>query len=195
MKERPILFSGPMVRAIIEGRKTQTRRVIKPQPERVEYLHVGGGVEWPCCPTVDGCMKAMHCPYGVPGDSLWVRETWADRFQDDWYIYRADNNPEHAGVKWKSPIHMPRRASRITLPIVNVRAERLQDITHNDVFAEGCPIDTKASGCVAGEWQTDRKMKAAAWFADLWNSINGKKHPWDSNPWVWVIEWDEAVIA
>jgi hypothetical protein len=141
MKERPILFSGPMVRAILEGRKTQTRRIVKPQPmsvRRAEACAVDGDV----IIRIDGTLAKLrtsrgrdagaagimneyaYAPYGVPSDRLWVRETWGPC--DGGFCYKADNEdaiPD--GGKWKPSIHMPRWASRITLEVKRVRVERL----------------------------------------------------------------------
>jgi hypothetical protein len=160
MNERPILFSGEMVRAILEGRKTQTRRVIKPQL-RINY----------------------KCPYGQPGDRLWVRETWQCFKPNTEEIinpntvniralaYRATN--EWRG-KWRPSIHMPRWASRITLEITAVRVERLQDIGEVDAMREGDPTCENTH---------------IDWFRALWDSINAKRgYSWESNPWVWVVE-------
>ena len=150
MKERPILFSAPMVMAILAGTKTQTRRVIKPQPS-----------------------VAQNCPYGTPGDHLWVKETfWTG---GDAVNYRADGEmPEYMRdvSRWKPSIFMPRKLSRITLEILDVRVERVQDISEEDAKDEGGLYG-------AGSYRDG--------FAVLWDSINGKKHPWESNPWCWVL--------
>jgi hypothetical protein len=185
MKERPITFSGEMVRAILDGRKTQTRRVIKPQPEHVwgfgvrhddpEYFsaHVrysGGHQPDPW----------IHCPYGKPGDRLWVRETFAYSFQGLDCIYKAD---DYHGIfafegPWKPSIFMPCWASRITLEITGVRVERLVDITDSDCYAEGI---TSLQNDILGEPYYSYK--------ELWDSINAKRgYLFASNPWVWVIE-------
>lgn len=155
MKERPILFSGPMVRAILEGRKTQTRRVVKPQPEMVEDRTTK---PWEGCPaTLLRLLEATgrDCPYGQPGDRLWVREAFMyscagaenERGYDDCIEYRADFGKKivfpgmpHADdidCKWRPSIHMPRWASRITLEVTGARVERLQQISETDAQAEG----------------------------------------------------------
>lgn len=180
MKERPILFSAPMVRAILEGRKTQTRRVIKPQPEsHLDPDSVKGAWE-------SGFID-VKCPYGQPGDRLWVRETFAwlpDGLNADQnhgrYHYRADGD---LAVKWQPSIHMPRIASRITLRIKDVRVERLQDISDADALAEG--VD---------QTNTSIRGYAAERFKRLWSSINGADS-WHSNPWVWVIEFKKVEAA
>jgi hypothetical protein len=209
VKERPILFSGPMVRAILEGRKTQTRRVIKPQPETA-------WVEWMININLNGDNRywvegepTMHlnmekdyedkgeCPYGKPGDRLWVRETFATRhpydLEEEHLTYRADylglsEGILSAGWGWRPSIFMPRAASRITLEVTGVRVERLQDISEADAIAEGVytndqaieklglPADTKLTGSCVDKYRI------------VWESINAKKYPWESNPWVWVIE-------
>lgn len=221
-KSRPILFSGPMVRAILEGRKTQTRRVIKPQPpdewlpsemtdihkmwsdgsfpmQNGEPIIKGWGVvnesgDW-------GCV----CPHGKPGDNLWVRETWqalTRRFgveynpkvylDPDWekwhkYYRATDGGLLPDDSHWRPSIFMPRWVCRIELEITNVRVERLQSISEVDAIAEGVytnkqaveklglPADTKLSGSCVDKYRI------------VWESINGKKYPWVSNCWVWVI--------
>lgn len=190
MRERPILFSAPMVRALLAGTKTQTRRVVKP-----------------CKDHFWGCELAPHelageanggdydnCPYGVPGDRLWVRETFAkiDGQTQPWIEtdYRAtythgDRLGDTLGVKkrWTPSIHMPRAASRILLEITGVRVEKLQDISEADAWAEGCSAD--ADGGQRSAAAAD--PTARDWYADLWEQINGTG-AWDANPWVWVIE-------
>jgi len=206
MKERPIIFSGEMVRAILDGRKTQTRRVVKPQPtwedpvktiegEWMDYedAHIVDHAAWEC----GGLPHGRKCPYGQPGDRLWVRETW-------WPIggfwsthigticsaeirYRADDRVLYQScpdefkrnyqnpMGWRPSIHMPRWASRITLEVTDVRLERVQDITRDDAWQEG----------VSNSPEYDCVTK----FISLWNLINAKRPgcSWDYNPWVWVI--------
>ena len=187
MKERPILFSGPMVRAIIEGRKTQTRRVIKPQPapqESVQYDTITGQAVY----ESDESSRIIDCPYGGPFSRLWVRESL--KFDpDNGWLYAAGPSvmtekecEQHHGqldridFSYSRPscpsIHMPRKASRITLEIVAVRVERLQSISYDDAVAEG----------IEHEYP-----KAVAQYRDLWEQINGPGS-WDANPWVWVVE-------
>lgn len=200
MKERPILFSGEMVRAILAGRKTQTRRVIKGDPELTEN---GGfsyadrkGNRWLCgmgtdrAGTIRNFMKSWPCPYGQPGDRLWVRET---HMIEDYYadgkqvvLYRADYEDKILGKGWKPSIHMPRWASRITLEITGVRVERLNDISEQDAAAEGVE---KAFGSSYKHYLDDKKDcgYATASFSSLWESINGAGS-WQQNPWCWVIE-------
>ena len=160
MKERPIIFSTPMVKAILDGRKTQTRRVIKDQP--------------PLSMRDMFKPKNLKCPYGQVGDRLWVRETFKPYNCMGGFAYKADGDLS-TGFPWKPSIHMPRGASRITLEITESRAERLQDISEEDAKAEGVKCCPNAV--------SDYKHH----FMILWDSINGKKYPWDSNPWVWVI--------
>lgn len=173
MKERPILFNGEMVRAILAGRKTQTRRAVKPQP--VEGCWMGGprnGV-WDERTGMAWFGQTWRCPCGVSGDCLWVRETWCsdpEPSQPERVCYRATAGDE-SFIRWKPAIHMPRWASRITLEIAEVRVQRLQDISEEDARAEGVENVYCARDC----------------FADLWDSINGKRAPWSSNPWVWAI--------
>lgn len=185
MKERPILFSAPMVRAILAGNKTQTRRVMKPQPAWIGE---------PSVPfkTPDADPKGIiACTYGQPGDRLWVRESTKMRpfFPGSDAIcgaYSADDEPvlneQGFDLAWwySKPacpsIHMPRWACRIVLEIVGVRVERLNEISQADTVAEGMRANT-------GPWV----HHTIADFRQLWGEINGKDS-WDSNPWVWVVE-------
>ena len=213
MKERPIMFSAPMVRALLEGRKTQTRRALKPQPPAgTGPLGIGWyaeaivrrngemepGTHRVCGAWSDDGEWTLECPYGEPGDRLRVKETWmyrdwtedgrpyigyraggdelkhppanhCERVADTWAQLSARNRPDGEPAcdsRWRSPIFMPRWASRITLEIVSIRVERVQSISDADAVAEGVR---------PGE------------YAALWDSINGKTYPWASNPWVWVL--------
>ena len=196
MKERGIIFNGEMVRAILEGRKVQTRRIVKPQPDEdgLARLRVG--------PWMDTSEKIYRCPCGEVGDRLWVRETWQAihcycdehgyvdevRFASSipkqktkyWHpVYEVDGhdkNREDRGYPWRPSIHMPRWASRITLEITGVRVERLNDISEADARAEGAPTEL----CLIGE-------RHDLGFRTLWKSIYGAES-WQANPWVWVIE-------
>ena len=165
--KKPILFSGEMVKAILDGRKTMTRRVVNPQ-FTVNIM------------ADDGSWKWLKCPYGKPGDTLWVRETFAVNCVGghDFVFYRADCGSDGDGAKWKPSIFMPRKHSRINLHITEVRAERLQAISEADMMAEGITHDPQI----------------ATWlkFASLWNSINeGRGYGWDANPWVWVVSFEK----
>ena len=180
MKERPILFSAPMVRAILDGRKTQTRRIVKNigiVPGIGEILKGSDDIkEWP-----------ELCPYGKPGDRLWVRETFC--YHDDlaMYLYKAD---DVTCCKWKPSIHMPRIASRILLEVVNVRVERLNDISEEDAIAEGINLPSPYVGIgMDGEVIESETISwmPSDYYKELWESINGPGS-WDLNPWVWVVE-------
>jgi hypothetical protein len=200
MKERPILFNGEMVKAILDGRKTQTRRVVKPQPqEKYDRLfrESGGSYGWWHSPSTSGqgaeqqdLLAFPQKPFGTIGDRLWVRETFRlfDSSKecacyDDCRcvrghgkpVYRADADSED---KWTPSIHMPRWASRITLEITGVRVERLNDISDFDAFQEGAP---SAAGTITGPYCMSFKQG----FRNLWQSIYGN---WEANPWVWVYE-------
>lgn len=182
MKARQIIFIAPMVRAILECRKTQTRQVIKPQPSTVDEHGL-----WYRMPSGGESLNCYPCPYGKPGDRLWVAETWncigtgITAQRQDWVRYRATDGEE---MYWRPSIFMPRWASRITIEIVSVRIEQVQDIREADVLAEGVPQYTLARGAMS-EPQTDSRWK----FIELWNSINGDQgYGWDANPWVWAIE-------
>ena len=212
MKERPILFRPELVRKILDGQKTQTRRAISPEPHvmtvgfehydpPLKYgKHVG---EW--APIVAGYTLGEYpveiprrCPYGMPGDRLWVREGFTmvpdyDILDDgegtripcgDRIAYRADGNvdTEYEGVTWKPSIHMPRWASRLTLEITAVRVERLQEITEEDARAEGCDGD-----CGIGYIPAYEEGPCVYHFAQLWEEINGV-NAWGYDPWVWVVE-------
>lgn len=229
MKERPILFSGPMVRAILGGYKTQTRRIVRAadlslDPCSHDYAVKGetlteGGKFGAVFFGDRGSSRLLPCPYGAPGDRLWVRETFAietnretdspDRypppFKDGrpvkwhedqewgrWWQqchYRAtesshdlctiDGDEDDCG-KWRPSIFMPRWASRITLEVTGVRVERLHQLSPEDAQAEGVdpfPI-------LAGEHEKAGYRRS---FMSLWDQINGKRAPWESNPWVWVV--------
>lgn len=195
-KERPILFNEGMVRAILEGRKTQTRRVVKPQPDFVT------DERWPARFTPQDADlgrlgKVISCRYGQPGDRLWVRETTKEdvpgsvslAIYDADYAHVMDESGAHAEWWYSKPvcpsIHMPRWASRITLEITDIRVERLQDISGEDSAAEGVtgPIgSSRAYGVVTKQFARDQFMR-------LWESINGPDS-WHLNPWVWVIEFE-----
>jgi hypothetical protein len=220
IRERPILFSDAMVKAILEGRKTQTRRILNPQPvecekglswhTRQKEVRLGGG-GLGVCGGADSAWRAeevkrfaaQRCAYGSPGDRLYVRETfsgpheWTDIPPAGWgwdgshvpIWYWADGNPECGD--WTRPkpgIHLPKRYSRITLEITDVRVQRLQEISEDDARAEGitdggCTECGNSEPCGCANPSPDAR-DAFCW---LWNSINAKRAPWDSNPWVWAI--------
>lgn len=202
MSDKPILFSAPMVRAILTGTKSQTRRIVKPQPEGVStfegdtlpYWHVGG------FRTHHLADNPLVCPYGEPGDRLWVKETHAVSRVGD-VIYRADyrgiGNPSPcdlyhtspAPAKWKPSIFMFRKHSRITLEITAVRIERLLDISEADAIAEG--IETRLAGDItmyrdySGPGEVFGANPVIS-YRSLWESINGPDS-WAKSPFVWVV--------
>ena len=189
MRSKPILFSAPMVQAILAGRKMMTRRVVKPQPIRkpVECGWVPSGWSIESEPNeygVKGCdCIEVKCPYEI-GDRLWVRETWRGCDEDFPNLsYRADCTGSVIPKGWKPSIFMPRWASRITLEVTDVRVERLQEITEADAIAEGF----RATQNERGEGSS-----ATCWFRHLWEKLNGEKHPWSANPWVWIISFTKA---
>jgi hypothetical protein len=196
MKERPILFSGPMVRAILDGRKTQTRRAVKhPYARDIDAFapcEVPG--EWRIGVMEAGVtadMGCMRCPFGEPGDRLWVRETWAlapgVHRGHDWRdaLFAADGLTQVD--RWRPSIHMPRWASRITLEVTGVRVERLQAITEEDARAEGAAHRISPGGDLAGAFDVcETPINYRVHFRDLWRDINGPD-AWDANPWVWVV--------
>jgi hypothetical protein len=191
-----------MVRAILEGRKTQTRRVVKHIPM------LGGPLEWcaaakaqePGWVSIVGDYRRF-CPYGVPSDKLWVREAFMysvcgsenERGYEDCIEYRADfgkkivspdyPHKDDIDCKWRPSIHMPRWASRITLEVTGVRVERLQEISYSDAVQEGVGLH--------GSWWIDTQGKAhrspIEAYQSLWELINGPGS-WEANPWVWVVE-------
>lgn len=231
MTELPILFKAPMIRAILDGSKTQTRRIVKPQPEsncKVHAPYVPGRPAFCIWPGSDPDENGDHvdhfanCPYGAIGHRLWVKET-AALWREGWdrnghVVYRADmkdrngndfSQPDLMGLsKWRPSIFMPRWASRITLEVVAIRVQRLQDIGARDCMKEGAPSTTLEQmyepeileAITKAEPEAKRKMMMRTapmkadlppspkqWYQDLWNQINGAGS-WDANPWVWVIE-------
>jgi hypothetical protein len=186
MKLRPILFSTAMVQAILEGRKTQTRRVVKPQPRNGTEERFYNEEQ----PT-------YLCPYGQPGDILWVLESWTpivNAGQDGFNLYGYKTDAL-VGVKWKPSIYMPFAAARIFLRIKAVRVERLQDITEEDAIYEGIGRFTKDNtiykyGIDGLPWVIMERKPSLA-FARLWQSINGPES-WAANPWVWVLEFQRV---
>lgn len=203
MKERPILFSAPMVRALLDGSKTQTRRALNRQPDYPIIMatdpHTNRYQIGEREPVTEAALLRAS-PYGQPGDRLWVRETFGYVSPDEHQRphseckieYRADLTPgctdrpgqwpvdeckgDPERPRWRPSIHMPRAASRILLEIVAVRVERLNDCSDIDALAEGCSArDMRSGDCLANV------------YARLWESINGSGS-WAGNPWVWVIE-------
>lgn len=229
---RPILFSGPMVRALLDGRKTQTRRIVKPLSKRhpiVNLAEHGADIglrtysgrfndpdSWGFIAAEDGADMVLAdwpelCPYGKPGDLLWVRETWADLRGAGFgapfgYAASTDSRGNEVrieyGIKWKPSIHMPRVASRLTLRITDVRVQRLQDISEEDAIAEGL----ERSGALDGQelYRIPRGPLPAGvrvepfkpegqppipMYLLLWDQINGDGAA-AGNPWVWALTFD-----
>lgn len=213
MTERPILFSYAMVKALLDGRKTQTRRVVKPQPPaeavdvgcfRSHDLATDGLWVWLDHPDMDSATPVgdeFRCRYGVPGDRLWVRETWAHvpatayRMSPGVQQTPNPNEPDMAAVyqagwersrpTWRPSIHMPRWASRLQLDVINVRIERLNDCSEDDAIAEGL------EWVAPGKWAVDTSLAIIgddprAVYRELWEHINGAGS-WELNPWVWVV--------
>lgn len=194
--ERPIIFSTPMVQAILEGRKTQTRRVVKPCPCGYEpVLNKKGLWEFSCESHFENDDPEIHifkCPYGKIGDLLYVRETWmddsgtVDHRQRIYPFYRYKANGEVYNVdgtlkKWKPSIFMPKYIARIWLEIVDISIERIWEITDGDIAKEGCEWSSMQIGNYYGSPARDV-------FVRLWDSINKKRgYGWDDEPWVWVI--------
>lgn len=182
MKEKPILFSAPMVKAILRGDKTQTRRIVKSIQKSDQHY---GDIEQ--CDKYPNEFfqwqggekgRSFFCPYGDPGDQIWVRETFNYDGLSKSFVYKASwpNGPDG----WKPSIHMPRKASRIDLLIKNIRVERLQDISEKDAREEGFPPPNPMDGgCFSAREE----------FKDIWQTINGH-NSWFENPWVWVVEFE-----
>jgi len=216
MKTKPILFSTAMVQALQNGSKTQTRRVVKPQPHAGvrESVFVKSGLE-------DGHGTEIKSPYGAVGDILWIRETWAKttnvNSQNPWpnrphtsnvfdgdddnsaIIYRADGEWQWCDDDgfsteksyWKPSIFMPKAACRIFLKITGVRAERLQSIDEIDAIAEGIKIDADGYNCLDYLSGNFRFIEPEYSYQTLWQSINGPES-WDANPWVWVVTFERC---
>lgn len=200
MRERPILFSGPMVRAILDGRKTQTRRVVT----EAYKSHRKDGAK--LLPELLRNGVGAACPYGKPGDCLWVRESWGDvtlafqsyeceepqvwAFRADEAVHNRNGFLEHmsdSGIvcrRWRPSIFMPRWMSRLSLEIANVRVERLQEMSLEDAQSEGVEIE-QVEQSAGKEWLP----RTLSRFIAGWNALNAKRgYSWESNPWVWVIE-------
>ena len=218
---KPILFNTDMVRAILEGRKTVTRRVVKPQPVG-QPAQMGKDSCWPGCFASAEDERIYRPPY-QPGDILWVRETWQfipcihcglyvhggctdtpityedrDSVGEGCFVYRADY-PEPQRVYWKPSIHMPRDAARIFLRVTDVRAERLQEITAEGTLDEGTNVEfpePKPSYISLAYTEMCLKPAARQSFANLWNSTikpaDRTIYGWGANPWVWVIQFERA---
>ncbi|WP_407730764.1 hypothetical protein ACJJU9_11360 [Pseudomonas helleri] len=205
IKERPILFLAPMVRAILEGRKTVTRRPVKATKAHADgFMMLDHGKGWrpynafgDFASDHEGMEYPIACPYGKLGDRLWVRETCfindyreasvPEQERADCEIhYRADGIPDFEGeeelIRWRPSIHMPRWASRILLEVTDVRVERLQDITEEQALAEGIKKHSDGGYHVEdGKHFSDSPVES---FACLWSSVGGD---WDANPWVWCV--------
>lgn len=213
MKERGIIFNADMVRAILDGRKTQTRRIMKPQPTPCDYIdwrgNARGGHVWPSnifrtmlhvegeLQNGDGGWKGLvgdACLFGDIDDRLWVREAFqVGLCTESTIAYKATHKPSdleegwHEKIKWRPSIHMPRWASRILLEITGVRVERLQSISEEDAKAEG--FDNSQSDAANSIGWFEKPIRA---FRRAWENIYGADG-WDSNPWVWVIEFRRVI--
>lgn len=196
MKERPILFSAPMVRALLDGRKTQTRRLVKrPFPSCSGDVHPSPARYGEWFQMAEGSPSdAFKCPYGQPGDRLWVRETWRpigdaplSECVGPGDVMFAASVAQIDGLvfKFRPSIHMPRWASRITLEVTGVRVERLQDISDDDCCSEG--VDGPMCAALLGKSPLKMGHCERVAYAALWESINGAGS-WAANPWVWVVE-------
>ena len=203
MSCKPILFNTQMVQAILDGRKTVTRRIIKPQT--VTHNTANGPVEesldaFMAQNEKDAKLLAAACAPYQPGDILWVRETWMpcasiDSFLTDTnlYVYKADYDDGDIPGKWRPSIHMPKEAARLFLRVTDVRTERVNEISNTDCIREGinnecCRVCVHTGGSGCGHCN-------ALWrqFRDLWDSLNAKRgYGWDDNPWVWVYTFERV---
>ncbi len=195
MKERPIIFGTETVKSVLDGRKSQTRRLITKAWDgftwagAIQPAKINGWIAWwPGNVDPDFTKKAYDygfpCPYAI-GDKLWVRETWANVLYKPLFL-KADNVDLPKGTHWRPSIHMPRWASRISLEIVDVRVECLNQITEEDARAEGC-----ISNCEKFNMKSQSIVHTSKWqFMTLWDTLYPKKpeYQWAENPWVWVIE-------
>lgn len=182
---KPILFNTEMVRAILDGRNTVTRRAIRPQPEG-RPIRMTENSCYPGCYAIEGTPRVIRPPY-QPGDTLWVRETWAKSMAGT-FMYQADDKAIMV-ERWRPSIHMPREAARLFLRVTGVRVERLKDIDGHGILKEG--IDNgKSNPAMGTRWENMQSMA----FAELWNStLKSADLPlygWAANPWVWVIEFE-----
>jgi hypothetical protein len=217
VKERPIIFSAPMVRAILDGTKTVTRRVVTPQPHRVDEKRINcaepgdrpivvtqpAGWEWRSLYAADdgghfASGLAMQSPYGLAGDRLWVKETFTHITGNGIRVhFHADGEPiGHDGKvldtrpgtrRWMPSIFMPRKISRILLEVVSVRAERLHDITEDDARREGVERHDDDGVTYYGPLNRGHACAKIA-FERIWDEINGERAAWSTNPWVWRVE-------
>lgn len=196
MKEIPLLFSSPMVLATLADLKTKTRRtskldIINKSPDDWEFLSFADG-KYHFKNKLTNRLFSVKCPYGQVGDRLWVRETW--QMHPSWNAFSPSRITNHNCVyytatdgiieesKVRPSIHLPRWASRLTLEVVSIKVERLNDITEADAMAEG--VGTEGEEGFATHWKA---------FSTLWDSINGEGS-WDANPWVWVVEFKRLEV-
>lgn len=208
MAIKPILFNTEMVRAILDGRKSCTRRILKgaiPFDEKAEYWNVLKKGEWsgPIC--VEYVIK--QCSPYQPSDILYVRETWSESYEEGTYIYKADdkltNLPEFresSKLIYRPSIHMPKEAARIWLKVANVRVERLQEITEEQAKAEGAKQCYEQINTIENKpviyLADDNRGYYVLGFKSVWNSTIKKsdldRYSWNANPWVWVIEFERC---
>lgn len=194
MRERPIPFTGAMVRAVLEGRKTQTRRPVK----HFGLYAIEPSIHGATTSARERAAMAEHGPYGVPGDQLWVREAWRTFARFDktaprdlpplkrtplWYEADGPLEEPHAWGKYRPPMFMPRWGSRIQLEVTRVRVDRVQDISYEDAWAEGIQV-------LAPTGPDDAPADPIGAYRNLWRSLNadGTPQSWAANPWVWVID-------
>lgn len=195
MKEHGIIFQDENVRAILDGKKTQTRRIVKPQ-----LKHGKHGWQWPSARAqsmVEPRDMNGLSPYGAKGDRMWVRETW--QRDNDRIVFRATLDPKIDFVKWRSPLHLARADARLTLAISEVRIQRVQETTEEDARAEGVPPfferydrigKDQRIACGDEENFLAIEQPHRASYAVMWDEINGDRALWSANPWVWAITFE-----
>jgi len=218
VSEKPIIFSTPMVQAILAGRKTMTRRVIKSQPPKICALagrvtdstnrKIIGHIGWET--SAENVNHYAKIPYEV-GDTLWVREAWckytpehvigAEKYahkanvRDEGERCRQDYIKDGYHYQWKPSIHMPREAARLFLKVKNIRFERLQDITEEDARREGCIDFHDKIGDGKFDDVAEFDLTARDAFIELWDGLNSKRgYGWELNPWVWVVEFETTEV-
>lgn len=188
MKERALLMSDPEVQTILDDSRTQFRRVMRPQPDHYPDRNLWAWKQW------GKASAPTWGPYGTPGDRLWVRETWRDN-RGRAVVYRANGTcgERPYGGRWKPSTQMPRKHSRLTLEVTDVRVERIQDISEADAVAEGAKTGESVPALINGKLGTATFFDPRYAFASAWDAVMARKgFPMQDNPWVWVVTFRRA---